>query len=98
VKYFALVMLALVMLAGCSALSNPGAAPVFTPEAECVRAGGFWHQVQNICEYNFSALPPLQVHRVGPWGGTDVSGDAEPVTSASSTMVRKIGSSAAATA
>ena len=55
----ALVMLALLTFAGCSALSSPGASPVFTPEGECVRAGGIWQRVPNVCEYNFSALPPL---------------------------------------
>jgi len=55
----ALVMLALLTFSGCSALSSPGASPVFTPESECVRAGGIWQRVPNVCEYNFSALPPL---------------------------------------
>ena len=53
----ALLMLALLMLVGCSAMSGASADPAFTPEGECARNGGIWHAVPKICEYNFSALP-----------------------------------------
>ena len=55
-KNGALGMLALLLLTGCAAMSNP--VPL-TPEGECVRAGGIWQRVPNVCEYNFSALSPL---------------------------------------
>jgi hypothetical protein len=60
VKRRALLMLALLMmLTGCSAISSPGVGPPLTPEGECVRAGGIWQRMPNVCEYNFSAVPPL---------------------------------------
>ena len=57
-------ILALLMLAGCSAMSGASADPAFTPEGECARNGGIWHAVPKICEYNFSALP-RDISRVG---------------------------------
>jgi len=59
VKLRALGMLALLLLTGCSAVSSPALSPPLTPEGECVRAGGIWQRVPNVCEYNFSAVPPL---------------------------------------
>ena len=39
-------------LSGCAAIGDqPPASPAFTPQGQCQRTGGWWHESMNFCEY-----------------------------------------------
>jgi hypothetical protein len=51
VKYAVLGLLIALILAGCGAMSYENPSPAFTPQAECLRNGGYWRPGMNYCEY-----------------------------------------------
>ena len=40
-------------LGGCASITGgqPTASPAFSPQAECLRNGGWWRPAMNFCEY-----------------------------------------------
>jgi hypothetical protein len=47
------ILFGVLALGGCAwAIGDqPAISPAFTPQAECMRNGGWWRQNMNFCEY-----------------------------------------------